>query len=130
MPRKRTTSNNFASPDTPLTAKQRAIAEQEAKLRAQVERYQKLIEEAPKLAKERQRVQREQFINRASRTETRPGSRTSLPDRRYDLNVGTPARQRRLRSERNRGRMTFFVLLLVLAGAVLWLYYTVIAPTP
>ena len=58
MPRKRTTSNNFKAADTPLDARQRAIQEQEAKLRAQMEKYQKLIEEAPKLAKERERARR------------------------------------------------------------------------
>ncbi|MGV3533668.1 MAG: hypothetical protein ACO1QR_14970 [Chthoniobacteraceae bacterium] len=125
MARKRTTSNNFSAPDTPLNAKQRAIAEQEAKLKAQEEKLQRLIAEAPKIAKERERVRREQFISRASRTEARPGSHAALPDRRYDLNVGVPAKQRRLRAERNRGRMTFFILLLVLAASVLWLYYTI-----
>ncbi len=125
MARKRTTTNKVQAPDTPLDARQRAIAEEEATLRAQVQKYQKLIEDAPKIAKERDRVRREQFISRASRTEARPGSRTALPDRRYDLNVGVPARQRRLRAERNRGRMTFFILLVLLALSFLWLYYTI-----
>lgn len=126
MARKRTTSDNFKAPDTPLDAKQRAIAEQEAKLKAQEEKLQRLIAEAPKIAKEREKARREQFISRASRTESRPGAHhAALPDRRYDLNVGVPAKQRRLRAERNRGRMTFFILLLVLVACVLWLYYTI-----
>jgi hypothetical protein len=125
MPRKRTTSNNFGKPDTALDAKQRAIQEQEAKLRAQMEKYQKMIEEAPRLAKERERTRREQFIKRAAHAEARFGAGGRLPDRRYDLNVGLPARQRRLRQERNRGRMMFFVLLLVLAAVVAWLYFTI-----
>ena len=97
MARKRTTSNNFNPSDTPLDVRQRAIHEQEAKLRAQMEKYQKLIEEAPKLAKERERARREEFITRAARTEHRYGSRAALPDNRYDLNVGVPTKQRRLR---------------------------------
>ncbi|MHA3775242.1 hypothetical protein ACXR0O_27270 [Verrucomicrobiota bacterium sgz303538] len=128
MPRKRTTSNNFKPSDTPLDAKQRAIQEQEAKLRAQMEKYQKLIEDAPKLAKERERVRREQFITRAARTEQRYGSRAALPDRRYELNAGLPGKQRRLRAERNRGRNTFFVLLLLLAIAATYLYFTITHP--
>lgn len=124
-PRKRTTNKNFSSPETPIDARQRAIAEQEAMLKAQVQKYQKLIEEAPKLAKERERARREQFISRASRTESRPGSRVALPDRRYDINVGAPTRGPRLRAERNRGRMTFFILLLLLAASFLWLYFTI-----
>jgi len=126
MARKRTTSNNFGKPDTALDAKQRAIIEQEAKLRAQMEKYQKMIEDAPKLAKERERVRREQFIKRAEHAEARFGATGRLPDRRYDLNVGLPARQRRLRQERNRGRMMFFVLLLVFAAVMAWLYFSVL----
>lgn len=125
MSRKRTTSNNFTPSDTPLDAKQRAIQEQEAKLRAQMEKYQKLIEEAPKLAKERERARREQFITRAARTDQRFGSRAALPDRRYELSSGTPGKQKRLRAERNRGRNTFFVLLLILGAAVAYLYFTI-----
>src|SRR4051812_12543608 len=125
MPRKRTTSDNFKGTATPLDAKQRAIAEQEAKLLAQEARLKRLIEEAPKLKKERERAQREQFITRASRTEQGPRPRAALPDSRYELNAGAPAKMRRLRAERNRGRNTFFLLLLLLAAAVCWLYFTV-----
>jgi hypothetical protein len=128
MPRpgkRKTTSNNFKPADTPLDAKQKAIAEQEAKLRAQVERYQRLIEEAPKRAAEQARAQREQFIKRASRTEQGARSRAALPDSRYELNAGAPAKMKKLRAERNRGRNTFFILILVLAVAILWLYFTV-----
>ena len=128
MARKRTTSNNFGGPETPIDAKQRAIAEQEAKLRAQMEKYERLIQEAPKIAKERDRARREQFITRASRTEGRYNSRAVIPDSRYELNAGAPAKMRRLRAERNRGRNTFFILLIVLAAAVLWLYMIVTHP--
>jgi hypothetical protein len=127
MPRKkRTTSDNFgrAEKSTPLDAAQRAIAEQEAKLRAQMEKYQKLIDQAPKLAEERDRIRREQARQRATHIERRFGNGASLPDRRFELNAGLPARQRRLRQERNRGRMMFFLLLLVFIGTVLWAYFT------
>jgi hypothetical protein len=112
------------APDTTLDSKKKAMAAEEAKLREKVERYQRLIENAPKLAKERERRQREQFVTRASRADHRPGSRAALPDRRYELNPGAPARDRRLRAERNRGRMMFFILLLVFVGVVGWLYVT------
>lgn len=128
MARKRTTSNNFNPSDTPIDVRQRAIQEQEAKLRAQMEKYQKLIEEAPKLAKERERARREQFITRAARTEHRIGSRAALPDNRYELNVGAPVKQRKLRAERKRGRNTFFVLLFLLGIAVAYLYFTIAHP--
>lgn len=114
-------------PSTALDEKQRALAEQEAKLREKMERCEKLIEDAPKLQKERQRQQRDELITRASRTETRAGSRTALPDRRfgYEANVAAPAQHRRMRAERRQGRLTFFALLIVLTVAVCVLYYTV-----
>ncbi|HEV7403928.1 MAG TPA: hypothetical protein VGO11_13405 [Chthoniobacteraceae bacterium] len=112
------------APDTTLDSKKKAMAAEEAKLRDQMERYQRLIENAPKLAKERERRRREQFVDRASRADHRPGSRAALPDRRYELNPGAPARQKRLRAERNQGRLMFFILLLIFAGVVGWLYFS------
>jgi hypothetical protein len=77
-----------------------------------------------------QQRRREELINRASRTEARPGSRVALPDRRFNeqLNVGVPARPRGLRAERRRGRLLFFVLLLTFSVLVYWFYYTVTRP--
>jgi hypothetical protein len=120
--KKRKGKDEPAAPDTTLDSKKKAMAAEEAKLREQMERYQRLIENAPKLAKERERRQREQYVTRASRTDQRGASRAVLPDRRYELNAGVPARQRRLRAERNQGRLMFFILLLIFAGIVCWLY--------
>ncbi len=117
-------------PPTPLDEKARALADAQAKLEAEIARQQQVIQEAPKRAKEMQQRRREELINRASRTEARPGSRVALPDRRYnELNANTvAARPRGLRAERRRGRLTFFVLLLTFCGLVYWLYYTVTHP--
>ena len=109
---------------SPLDEQARALAEQEEKLRAKMESCQKLIAEAPAIAREQARQRREELINRASRTDARPGCRTALPDRRFDVNVAVPAQRRRLRAERRQGRLLFFVLLLVLAGLITWAYYT------
>jgi len=55
--------------------------------------------------------------------------RVALPDRRFsELNVAVPTKTKGLRSERRRGRLMFFVLLLTLSGLVYWLYYTVTHP--
>ncbi len=114
---------------TPLDEKARALAETQAKLEAEIARQQRVIQEAPQRAKEIQQRRRDELINRASRTEARPGSRAALPDRRFsELNVVAPARQRGLRSERRRGRLMFFVLFVTLCGLVYWLYYTVTHP--
>jgi hypothetical protein len=114
---------------TPLDEKARALAEQQAKLEAEIARQQQVIKEAPERAKVIQQRRREELINRASRTEARPGSRVALPDRRFnELNVAVPARQKGLRAERRRGRLMFFVLLLTFCGVVYWLYSTVTHP--
>jgi hypothetical protein len=111
---------------SPLDARQRSLAEEEAKLREKMEQYQKLIEDAPKIARERARMRREEIITRATRTEARPGNRAALIDRRfYEVNVAVPAQYKRLRAERRQGRLTFFMLFIVFIAVICWLYYTV-----
>ena len=114
-----------AKKDTPLDTQKANIAEQEAKVRAKVEQYQRLIDEAPKKKQERQRIEREEFVARASRTEARTSSRAALPDpRRYYLNVGAPSQYKKLRAERNRGRFLSFLLLVIFAIVATWVYLT------
>ena len=126
-PKRRPLKNDKSG--SPLDEKQRALAEAQAKLEAEIARQQQVILEAPKRAKEIQLRQRDEFINRASRTEARAGSRVALPDRRYDqLNTVVPMRQRGLRAERRRGRLMFFVLLMTFCALVYWLYFTVTHP--
>jgi hypothetical protein len=126
MQKRKSTPRKAAPGNTPIDSRQKAIAEEEEKLRAQMEKYQRLIEDAPKLAAERARARREEFVTRAARTEARGRPRAALPDRRYELNVGAPARQRRLRAEKNEGRTTFFVLLPIFGLVVAWLYFFVL----
>jgi hypothetical protein len=111
---------------SPLTAKQRELLEQEQKLKAEIERKQQFVANAPKRAAEMQREQRDELLRRAATMH--PGIRnTSIPDRRFslDANVAVPAQQKRMRAERRQGRLMFFILLLTLAGSILYLYYTV-----
>jgi len=125
--RRKTDPPNAGKAGTPLDARRRSLAEEEAKLREQMEQNQKLIEDAPKIARERARQRSEELITRATRTDARPGSRAALIDRRfYEVNVAAPAQHRRLRSERRQGRLLFFLLLLLFCAAIFWLYYTVI----
>ena len=109
---------------TPLTARQRALLEEEQRVKAEMERCAKFVEEAPKLADKIQREQRDELLRRAAMTHK--SARPALIDRRTTLeaNVAAPA-QRRMRAERRQGRLMFFVLLLTLAGAIFYLYYTV-----
>jgi len=114
---------------SPLEIQKRRLAEEEAKLQAEIARRERLIDEAPRIAEEQKKRQREEYLQRVSRTEARFGTRgATLHDPRfpYELNVAAAARQKTLRKHRNQGMLTFFVLCLILALVIYWLYYTVI----
>jgi hypothetical protein len=110
---------------TPLTAKQRALLEEDQRVKAEMEKFAKFVENAPKRAAEIQREQRDELIRRAATMHKGSGA-SALFDRRTTLeaNLAAPA-QRRMRAERRQGRLMFFILLLTLAGAIFYLYYTV-----
>jgi hypothetical protein len=128
---------------TPLAAAQQKVEEEAAKVRAEMERYQRLIDEAPKLAAEQKRrldaeaaerkrredehaqYLREEALRSRAKIEGRFGSIAALPDRRFELDASIPAKVHRLRSERNQGRLTFLFLLIILAATVAYLYMTV-----
>jgi hypothetical protein len=116
-------------PATPLDAQKRQLAEREEQIQAEMARHKRLIEEAPRLAEEQKRRQREEYLQRVSRTEARYGRRgPTLHDPRfpYELNVAAAARQKTLRKDRNQGMLTFFVLCIILAIVLCWLYYAVL----
>lgn len=117
-------------PGSPLDAQKRALAEKEAQLRDEVETQKRLIEEAPKLKAETDKRRREELVRRKSHTEARFGARGSLPDPRhpFNLNPGTVGRERKLRKHRRQGMWTFFVLCAILAGVLVWVYYSVLKP--
>jgi hypothetical protein len=112
-------------PVSPLDEKARALAAEQDKLRAEIERNERLIKEAPKLRKEHERLRREELVKRASRTDARRGSRVALQDPRhgFELNAAMPARVKSLRAERRRGRFLFFILLCTFAAVVYWAYF-------
>ena len=112
LPKRRKPEKSQAKPTSALDDKARALGEQQDKLRAEIERRERLIKDAPKIAKERERVRREELVKRASRTDARPGSRVALQDPRhgFELNAAMPAQRKSLRAERRRGRLMFFVL--------------------
>ena len=90
-----------------------------------MEKCAKFVKDAPERAAKIQREQRDELIRRAATTH-RGGGSTRVIDRRFELEatVVAPA-QRRMRAERRQGRLMFFILLLALAGAIFYLYYTV-----
>ena len=109
------------SDGTPLNEKQQELARRESQLRDQMQKLERMIQEAPIAAKERTRQQREEIITRATEGGSRLDVSIALQDRRY-RDGGVYNRPRRaLRKERREGRIVFLVLVVVLAAAVLWL---------
>lgn len=114
--------NGKGKKGSPIDARQRALQEQEEKLRREMEQCQRLIEEAPKLAAEEERRRREELIQRASMSARRYEMRAIIPDKRYDVSIAPAMGRKRLRKEKQEGRLQFVVLCLVLAAVLFWLY--------
>ena len=99
------------SQDSPIGNKQKALAEQEEKLRRKMEELQQIIKDAPLIAEEAEKRRRQDLVIRASQPTRRAESPNSLFDKRYDANV-MPRRRARtsLRAERQAARLKFFAL--------------------
>jgi hypothetical protein len=104
-----------------LDRKQQEVAEAEATLRAQMEKLQQMITEAPRLAQEKSKRQREELLSRASAGGARLDASIALRDKRYGDDTWDERPRRALRKERREGRIVFLVLALALAVAVIWL---------
>jgi len=131
MAARRTAKSNPTPPSSPspLEAKKRQLAEQEAALKAAEARYTKLIADAPRIAEARKKKQQDEYVRRVSRApEARGASRLHDPRFPYELNVSTAVQRKTLRKDRHRGMVTFFALCFVLALVLWWVYHTVIRP--
>ncbi len=107
---------------TPLDNRQRALADEQAKLRSKVDQLERLIADAPRMAEEEEKRRREILITRASQGARRSDSSAALVDKRFDLHAqGAPRQKRRnLRSRQRAERLQFIVLCIVLAAIVLF----------
>lgn len=107
-----------------LDQKQKALAEQEEKLRREMERLQQMIEEAPRLAAIEEKRRREEIVARSRAGTHRATPRGALADKRYDLHTGTPARRGRkaLKAERREARLKFFGLCILLAALLIFIF--------
>ena len=104
--------------DSPIDNRQKALAEQEEKLRRKREELERLIEDAPLVKKEMAKRQHQDLVIRASQPSRRAESPGSLFDKRYDANVAAMPRRRRksLRAEQQAIRLktlALFALFLV-----------------
>ena len=100
---------------------QEELARRENALRDQMQKLQRMIDDAPRLAQETSRKQREELLERANQRGSRLDVSLSLHDKRWDDNEWGVRRPGSLRKERREGRIIFLVLVIALTAAVLWL---------
>lgn len=97
------------------------LVRRESALRDQMAKLERMIEDAPRVAEELSRRQREELLMRANEGGNRLDVSLALQDRRYDAAGSVPRRRGSLRKQRREGRIIFLVLVLALAVAVIWL---------
>ena len=108
-------------PGTALDLSKEELARQESELRDQVEKLERMIADAPRVAEEKTRQQREELLHRASAESTRLDVSVALQDKRFGEAGGSPLRRGSLRKQRREGQIIFLVLVIALAGLVIWL---------
>ncbi len=108
-------------PATPLNQQQDELARRENALRGEVEKLERMIAEAPRVAQETTRRQREEILSRATEGRSRLDVSAALQDKRWGDDLRTGAPRGSLRKSRREGRIVFLVLVIALFVAVLWL---------
>jgi hypothetical protein len=106
---------------TSLDHRQEELSQRESELRNEVERLERLIAAAPRVAEETSRRQREELLRRAQTSRSRLEVSVALQDKRYGEEDAGPRRRGSLRKARREGRLVFLILTIALAVAVVWL---------
>jgi len=105
---------------TTLDQSKQELARQESELREQMEKLEKMIADAPRVAEEVEKRQREELLMRASEGGSRLDVSLTLQDWRQG-EVGSAKRRGSLRKERREGRIVFVVLVIAVLVAAIWL---------
>ena len=106
--------------NTALDQSKQDLARQESELRDQMEKLQRMIDDAPRVAEEIGKRQREELLLRASEGGSRLDVSMALHDERYG--AGVPSKPRgSLRKQRREGRILFLVLVIALLIAAILL---------
>src|SRR2546430_16036119 len=100
---------------------QEDLVRRESELRDQMQKLQQMIEDAPRLAQETSRRQREELLERAHQRGSRLDASLSLRDKRWGDEESGRRRPGSLRKARREGRIIFLVLVIALAVAGTWL---------
>jgi hypothetical protein len=106
---------------TPLNRKQQELAQRESQLRSEMEKLERMIAEAPRVAEETTRRQREELLKRASEEGRRLEVSMALHDKRWGDDAYSTGRRGSLRKEKRDGRIVFLLLVIALSIAVIWL---------
>ena len=103
------------------TRSSRSSPDAKKDLRKQMDDLQRMIEEAPRVAEEKTRRDRETLLQRASEGRNRLDVSMALQDKRYGEYASENRRPRALRKERREGRLLFIVLVIALSVAIVWI---------
>jgi hypothetical protein len=106
---------------TPLNQKQQELAQRESQLRSEMEKLERMIAEAPRVAEETTRRQREELLQRATDERRRLDVSMALHDKRWGEDDHSRTRRGSLRKEKRDGRMIFLLLIIALSAVVIWL---------
>jgi hypothetical protein len=106
---------------TPLRHRQQEIARQEAELRDKLDKLERMVTKGPATAQNNSPTQAGEQILKGNDPEKRFHVSLAM-DGGYAMDAGRSARRpRSLRKVRREGRIIFLLLLMALAGAVMWL---------
>ena len=104
---------------TTLDQSKQDLARQESELRNQVQKLEKMIADAPRVAEEIEKRQREELLMRASEGGSRLDVSMALHDERYG--GSSPKPRGSMRKQRREGRIVFLVLIIAVLIAAIWL---------
>ena len=109
------------SPRSPTTLDQtrQELARQESELHDQMQKLERMIADAPRVAEEIEKRQREELLTRASQGGSRLDVSLALQDERYG--GGSPKPRGSMRKQRREGRILFLVLIVAVLAAAIWL---------
>jgi len=104
---------------TTLDQTKNELARQESELRDQMQKLQRVIDDAPRVAEEIEKRQREELLLRASEGGSRLDVSLALHNERYG--EAGPRPRGSLRKQKREGRILFLVLVVALLAAAIWL---------
>jgi septal ring factor EnvC (AmiA/AmiB activator) len=106
---------------TALDHKQEELTRRESEVRSEVEKLERMIAEAPRMAQEVEKRQREELLMRACQGGSRLDVSLTLHDKRYGSGGGVSRPRGALRKERREGRIVFIVLVVAVLSVAIWL---------